>query len=295
MYFAKSNLMVINLLTNPVEAEKRSWQMLILGILFASIGVLLSLFIWKDQSSLIMVFITVLAAVPITYNTMKLEERKDEYIEQEPKLLREHIKALSVFMYMFFGVTIAYVLWYFLLPQDLASLLFKQQSITLNIINGKIASLTITGQMSSFKFFTKIFLNNIKVLALCILFSFLYGIGALFILIWNASVLAVAIGGFVSENIANISVVSFFHYIWYSLVSIVKYITHGFFEILAYFIAALAGGIISIGIVQRKFSSKSFERVTFDALELIGIALLILLFAALLEVYVSPLLLSNIP
>ena len=198
-------------------------------------------------------------------------------------------------MYMFFGVTIAYVLWYFLLPQDLASLLFKQQSITLNIINGKIASLTITGQMSSFKFFTKIFLNNIKVLALCILFSFLYGIGALFILIWNASVLAVAIGGFVSENIANISVVSFFHYIWYSLVSIVKYITHGFFEILAYFIAALAGGIISIGIVQRKFSSKSFERVTFDALELIGIALLILLFAALLEVYVSPLLLSNIP
>ena len=82
MYFAKSNLIVINLLTNPVEAEKRSWQMLILGILFASIGVLLSLFIWKDQSSLIMVFITVLAAVPITYNTMKLEERKDEYIEQ---------------------------------------------------------------------------------------------------------------------------------------------------------------------------------------------------------------------
>ena len=53
--------------------------------------------------------------------------------------------------------------------------------------------------MSKLVLASEIFINNMGVLFLCIIFSFLYGAGAIFILTWNASVIAAAIGSFIVE------------------------------------------------------------------------------------------------
>jgi len=62
---------------------------------------------------------------------------------------------------------------------------------------------------------------------------------------------------------------------------------HGFFEIAAYFIAGLAGGIISIALIKHNLKER---RVLVDSLDLILISLAMLLVAALIEVFITPIL-----
>jgi uncharacterized membrane protein SpoIIM required for sporulation len=66
--------------------------------------------------------------------------------------------------------------------------------------------------------------------------------------------------------------------------------THGVFEILSYFVAGLAGGIISIAVTNHDFGTKKFQHVLLDSIDLILLSVLLLLVAALVEVFVTPLL-----
>ena len=49
-------------------------EMFVLGMVYASIAVFLSLWIFKDYASLVMVFLTVIATIPLMYATLKEEE-----------------------------------------------------------------------------------------------------------------------------------------------------------------------------------------------------------------------------
>jgi uncharacterized membrane protein SpoIIM required for sporulation len=61
-------------------------------------------------------------------------------------------------------------------------------------------------------------------------------------------------------------------------------------EVLAYFIAGLAGGIISIAIIRHDFGTKKFENILFDAANLLIISFGILFAAGLVETFITPLL-----
>ena len=65
---------------------------------------------------------------------------------------------------------------------------------------------------------------------------------------------------------------------------------HGFPEVAAYFIAALAGGIFGIGVVRNGFKDEKFLHVIENTVVLLFIALAILIAAAFMEVYLTPLL-----
>ncbi len=66
------------------------------------------------------------------------------------------------------------------------------------------------------------------------------------------------------------------------------YFAHGLPEIIAYFVAGLAGGILSFAIMKEKFGSKAFRKISLDAANLVVFAIIILILAALIEVFVSP-------
>ena len=70
-----------------------------------------------------------------------------------------------------------------------------------------------------------------------------------------------------------------------------RYLVHGIPEILAYFVAALAGGIISVAIIRKDYKTKSFQRILLDVSDPVLLSVLILFIAALLEVFVTPALL----
>ncbi len=235
-----------------------------------------------------MVFLATMACVPLIYKTIQREEAKDLKGKEEVLLLKEHWKALSFFMWLFVGVTLASAFWYVALPADMVSNLFSVQSQTINEIN----SAATGGLSASIGTFSQIFFNNMKVLVFCILFSFLYGAGAIFILNWNATVVGAAIGNFIRGNFAGLAKVtglsSIAGYFSTTCVGLLRYALHGIPEILAYFTAGLAGGIISVAVIKHDYETRKFEHVLLDSADLILISIALIFLSALLEVFVTP-------
>ena len=282
--------MVLESLITPFKAEQKPGKLFLLGVIFCSVGIFLSLWIFKSQASLVMVFLTSMAALPLVFNTVIMEEEKDLAGMEEKWLLKEHGKALKAFVYLFLGSTVAFAFWYVFLSSNTINILFQTQTATINAINGRItANMSFNANMS---FFSKIFLNNIKVLIFCILFSFVYGAGAIFILIWNASVIGAAIGNFMRSELAKAAQLIVFdriaHYLQVVGIGLLKYSIHGIPEILAYFIGGLAGGIIGIAIIKHDFGTTKFEHILLDSADLLLLGFGVLFIAALLEVFVTP-------
>ena len=280
--------MVLESLLNPLKAERKPVEVFFLGLLYSSIAVVLSLWIFERYASLVLVFLTVMSSIPIIYGIIRIEEKKDLKIEKEVILLKEHGKALLFFIVLFLGITLSLTLWYVFLPTDVSSRLFSIQQQTILDINNQI-----TANMSlQTNLFFKILLNNIKVLTFAVLFAFIYGFGAIFILTWNASVISVAIGNFIRTNISNlantIGFVGIGSYFQVFSLGILRYMTHGIFEILAYFTAGLAGGIISVAVIRHDFRTKKFEHIVLDSADLLIISIVILVVAAFVEVFVTP-------
>ncbi len=280
--------MVLENLLTPFQAEQTPSKTVFLGFIYATVAVFLSYTVFRSNASMTMVFLATMAALPLIYQLTQVEEEKDLEGYEESWLLKEHGKALKSMLWMFVGMTIAFMLAYSFLPAEMSSALFSAQRETITSINGA-ATGEIAHDMGTF---TRIFLNNVRVLVFCILFSFLYGAGAVFVLAWNASVIGTAMGNIVKsgvDKLVDISGVAIAgghaQILGYALL---RYAIHGVPEILAYFVAGLAGGIISIAVVKHDMGTHKFEHVLLDSADLILLSLLICFLAGILEVWVTP-------
>lgn len=279
--------MVLESLLNPFRAERQPWTLVLLGFLYGSLAIFLSLWIFAEYASMVFVFLTVMACLPLIYKILRHEEEKDIFLTKESTILKEHSKAVYVFLTLFLGFVIAYTLWYVLLPSGFVQTLFSAQTNTIASLNQQV-----TGNFAQFVMMNKIFLNNVKVLIFCIIFSFLYGAGAIFILTWNASVIGVAAGNFIRTHIAQIAAkagsTGIAAYAYVISLTVLRYAIHGIPEIAAYMIAGIAGGIISVAVIRHDFGTKNFEKILLDASDLVLISIFILFVAAILEVFVTP-------
>ncbi len=280
--------MALESIINPAKAALHPSRMLFIGFLYASVALFLSTWIFRSHASLIMVFLTVIASIPFMYKTLKMEEKADIKLKKEKKILREHARVIKALLYLFGGYVLAFSLWFVVLPSSMVQTLFVSQLDTIAAINNQISGNAI----SSASVLLQIFFNNFKVMLFCLFFSFFYGAGAIFILTWNASVIGAAIGSFVKDKLAALALsagsVNIFHYFQFFSLGLARYAIHGIPEIAAYFVAGLAGGIISVAMVNRDLDSNKFHIILKDALELSLIAILILVIAAFMEVYLTP-------
>ena len=192
--------MVLESLLKARSAEKRPYLVFFLGILYSSIAILVSWLLFRHDNSMVFVSVIVFASIPLMFRIIKLEEKKDRKIMKETSLLKEHKKALIAFMALFFGIMVSLSLWYIFLPQDNVDTLFESQIREVNIVEGKFS-----GNVVKPSDFTQIFLNNARVLGFSFLFSLFFGAGAIFILAWNASLIAVALGSFVRDSLGSFS------------------------------------------------------------------------------------------
>jgi uncharacterized membrane protein SpoIIM required for sporulation len=281
--------MVIESFINPKKAEKRPWNLFFIGFLYATAAVFLSLWIFKQYSSLVMVTLTVVASMPLMYRTLRHEERIDTVLDKESKILQHHSKTLSFLLFMFIGYIVAFSLWYLVLPADTTSILFKSQTDTIMSINTKVSGNAVDNITSTFQ---SIFTNNIRVLMFCIFFAFFYGAGTIFILAWNATVIGAAMGVFIKNNLAEV-IAKFgsanpLNYLNAASLGFFRYTIHGIPEIAAYFIGGIAGGIISVAMINHDLESDHFKNILLDSLDLLMLAVVVLFIAAILEVFVTP-------
>jgi uncharacterized membrane protein SpoIIM required for sporulation len=283
---------MIEMIIKPKRAQRRPWEMFFVGLFYASLSFLLvSLvfrkdFVLSEGAGLLLVIFTVICCLPFVYFIIKLEEGKDIEIDDSGKLIKEHWKALKALMWLFLGFVVALSFWNIILPEQ-AGENFNFQIKTFCAINSpsnyenclsQNGIPSFTGSATNITTFLSIFSNNIYVLIFTILFSLIFGAGAMFILVWNASVIASAIGIFAKGSLTSLPA------------GVLRYMIHGVPEIMAYFVGALAGGIISVAIIRKDLRGEGLWKIMQDSLILVIIAVVILVVAGLMEVYLTPVL-----
>ncbi len=253
--------MNLRMFVDPKEAEGHPFELFLVGAVYAFVSVLLSPWLFPEYPSIVMIGITIAASTPIIYHILKFEMMK-----KHVKFVQEHRHAIIVFGSLFFGFVAGYLAGFLVMPGR-ESVFFAQTST--------IAKLTGSFWNSS----GSIILDNVRVLLFCVLLSVFFGTGAMFILAWNASVLATALGSFILTKLAAggplITAVG---------ASLTKYLIHGIPEMVAYLIGGLAGGMVFYSVVTRNQTKK----VLLEAAVLVILASFILVIASMIEVSVFP-------
>lgn len=265
-----------SILLSPKRAEKHPVEMGILGFLYTSLAIALSAWIFPDYASLVMVFLTVLPCVYIVQGVLRREESKEKDYLCEEWLLKEHSKCLIFLLFLFLGFVFAFAFWTLVLPHETVSLIFELQN---SVVQG-IREMVATGNATSNEAFWIIILNNFKVLFISLVFAFFYGAGAIFILVWNASVMGFVIGDLARQTLGFAALP----------IAFTKYFLHGIPEMLAYLIVSLAGGIAYIAAWKGHFLKKGrLKRLILDSIVLVLISAALLFIAAAIEIFISPL------
>ncbi len=266
-----------------LSVERKPWEALVSGSIYVFVAAFLSLVLFPESASIVSVLLVVVASLPLVYDAIKFEEKVDLKYSDEHHIMEHHKLFVWFVLFLFLGFSLGFFLLYSFLPSSYVNQLFSAQISTIQSVG------PATGNYVSLQgaFFSILF-NNIKVLAFCLLFSFLYGSGAIFILSWNASVLGAAMGNFFRESLSKMSP-SLSSYFAVGTLSLLRYSIHGIPEITAYLLAGLAGSLISTAVVNDDFRTKRFYKVLDDSTDLILLSLIFIFVAALLEVFITPL------
>jgi uncharacterized membrane protein SpoIIM required for sporulation len=282
-------------MVNPKKIEKGPWKMFFVGILYASLSLLMvrGFFsgdpVLSQYSGMIVVTFCVIFSLPFMYFIIKKEEKEDEEVFGFWSTWKIHKDAIFSLMLLFMGFIVAFSFWYIVLGN---STLFNAQIETYCRINSpgniqecigkydfsRASSAVSTGAVTKGVRLLSIIENNVYVLIFTLLLSLIFGAGAIFVLAWNASVISATIAIFTQHSVKDIPL------------GIARYMIHGFPEITAYFIAALAGGIFGVGILRNGIQGKRTIHILENTIALLFIALIILIIAAVIEVYFTPLL-----
>jgi len=159
---------------NPKRLEKGPLKMLFVGIVYASLSLLLVKWfflndpILYDFAGMIVVTFTVMFSLPFMYFLIKKEEEEDELIEGFFGVWKMHKDAVFAFMWLFLGFLIAFSFWFIILQDEN---LFNAQIGTYCTINspGNVENCiakyafdaTFTGSATSEARFVAIIVNNI--------------------------------------------------------------------------------------------------------------------------------------
>lgn len=254
--------MVLESFINPKIDHTNFLKYFFVGMVYTAIACGIALLVFPSQSSIVSVFLVVLACAPFVYHMLEREEIKELEIHTTRGLLAEYGKIIRVLLSLFFGMVTMYAILAFFLKD---SSLFLLQ---IPIVSG--------AEVPTSADFFGILANNSTVLLISIMFSFFFSMGAIFVLAWNASVLGTAIGVGVQSATTTFGI----------LVEIIRYLPHGIFEFGAYFIAGVGGSFISFGMLHEEYLTHKFSQTLKDGFGLFLISFVMLILAAVIEVFV---------
>jgi uncharacterized membrane protein SpoIIM required for sporulation len=261
------------ILFSPKKAKRHPLEMIAVGFFYTSLSMLISLWLIPAHASLTTIFLTVISSLYIVQGALIMEEKKEGRLVSEKWLLNRHAKIIGLFLNLFIGFLLAFMVWSTVLPKDTMHNIYALQNEEMSQLSA------ISGKAISRDTFSLIIVNNIKVLLVSIALALLYGAGALLVLAWNASMMGYVMGSLLKYE---------FGFSALPLV-ILKYILHGIPEMIAYFIGALIGGIVFVTLVKGDFSKDRIHRTVKDLAALATIAVTTLIIAAGIEVFISPL------
>ena len=277
--------MVLESYLSLLFLKKKPFYVIPITFVYTSLALYFAHKIFPSEAPLFWLVLLTFLSIPLFWTIASSEKRLENKTKSYVKalFLDRSDKTVQFFIWFFLGTILAIAFWYTLLPMDLVNELFNLQLNTIRTLN-----LSLSGSAVTRSFFLAILTNNIKVLILSILFAFLFGPGAIFIVAWNASLVGVAIGNKIRFSTAQLyfpeQSAAVLHYTNTISTAILRYLTHGIFEIFAYFIGILAGSLLSISVVNEP---KTIRKTATDVIGLTLLAIGIILISAVIEAYIS--------
>ncbi len=257
--------MVLEKLVTIREAVRHPIWMFVIGAVVSVISLFISFLVFSESVGLFTTVLVTFIMTPfmvnlLTYEAFMTEVEVKKRVRQS--FFQRHWDMLMIYTAFFSGMIAALSLTFIFLPDATVEKLFQDQVNEIKLIRGSfLVSST----------FLKIAINNIGVLILATLFAFIFGSGAVFILSWNASVLSAAIG-LTAKSVGGLPGIP---------VALVTYLPHGVFEIVAYFLGGIAGGILSAAVMRRK--TELFGVIVTDSMKILAVAITLLFVGALIE------------
>jgi uncharacterized membrane protein SpoIIM required for sporulation len=270
--------MVLDVLLPPMRALREPWLIALAAVVFVSFGVAVELLLPSVRASALI--FAMVPAIPLVWTLLMHEERREENIcyrfasplAGERKFIECHSRLILVFAWFFFGAVIAYTAWYSVLPDAANQTVFGDQLAEVKLVQGFAAQ---TARVFSEAKFWTLFSHNLTVLALMFVFCLVYGVGSVYLLLWNASIIGVVIGSHVKIDGALGFATGF-----------LGLFPHGIFEVAAYFLASIAGGVVSMAmtrIARGKCPKREIPLLAMDCLILVAASLALLAIGSAIE------------
>ncbi len=277
-------------IVDPSYAREKPSLIFFLAILFVSLAVLINIAL-PNLAGAALTF-AFAPAIPLILSLLIKEEDEEEKrleLLEQKRAWQYHLPLLKVFSLFFAGAFVAYMLWYAFLPDSIGTTVFGSQQQEISRLGVEFVKTTrsevvsergqnyvriyeVSGRVIKPGLAWKLFAHNAVVLLFMFFFSFIYGVGAIYLLLWNASV----IGIFVGEQFRQFGFNEF-------LSVFLRILPHGLLEVGAYFMAAIAGGVLSVALMHKHHMKPQFKLIAIDIGLLLFNSIAALALAAVLE------------
>ena len=266
--------MVLEYILTPKSARREPYKLLPATMLFFSVGI--AVFLLIPGLRVTPIFFSLIPLLPLMLRLLVWEERTEEaLVRKNAGFFAYHRVLLEAYAFIFVGAMLATVIWSVALPEGASRDVFSDQTKEIEAIRTTVTDPYASGTGSAIKpdFFAFLVGHNMQVLAFMFLFSLLYGVGSLYLLLWNASILGV----FIAMRIKAQGIMSGF------LGGFLGLLPHGIFEVSAYFVASIAGGILSIAVMRRHLDRPELKTVLMDVLFLAAVSVVLLIIGSFIE------------
>ncbi len=268
--------MVFEQLYSAAWIEKKSRYAFLMGLGYSVLGIATAMFIFPSEPGIAAIALTSLLILPSLSKLLSIEanEAAREQKFNIFKMFKEHKDIVKIYFFLFLGTLVAFSFFSIVWPSLATSRIFSQQAGVLGTVGHAVYSKGL---------FHRLISNNLKVLIVCLVASLFYGAGAIFVIIWNASVWGVVFG-LIAKNSAAASGANAFVIF---AITIAAVFPHMIFEALSYFLAAISGGIISKAVIREKLFTNRFNHIMEDGLLMFVIAVVVLVIAAVIEAFLT--------
>jgi uncharacterized membrane protein SpoIIM required for sporulation len=259
------------LLKSPVYA-------VILGFMYSLIGSQIAFIFFGRNLSLVMIFMTTLLLDPSLMGLMNFFEHQDDRLFSFRIFLKNNRKIFAIFVCLFIGVFTYYAIMGAFLSEDRFNVVFGAQSQFFNAIYE-------SGPQHDYikkDMFITVLNNNLLVNMLFFGLSFFFGMGSIFLIVYNGSIFAVAVTSVIRDRAAE-----YFTKLTYLFATSAVFFIHMIPEVAGFLLTSIAGVMASDAIIKKKFKSIGFRNLMQNAFILFTIGNLLIVLAAFLEIYVT--------
>lgn len=264
--------MVLEQFLESPYVKRHAFFVLFLSMIYVFIAYGAAYLFFEESMSLAAVFTLTILLIPSLQHIISLEEQ----IERKNGLkhfFRNHATIFKVYSAAFLGILIGFVMIGAVF--DSAGMYAYQINFLTgqsSIGAGAISKFASGSYVPSFRDVIGLFSQNLSVMLIAFALSIFYGAGAVFLVVFNASLFSAFLLSFMNSTSKAVASVSFIHFIP---------------EISGFLLAAIAGAILSAAIINESFSSPYFKNVMKNTCIMLVFSIALVFIGVLLEIYVS--------